>query len=99
MRIRSLGRVAALAAAAALAVAVGGAGAAPGDLDPGFGSGGRAVIAFASPPSAATATALQPDGKIVLVGNAGRDVAVARLNPDGTLDTSFGNGGSVVTDV
>jgi uncharacterized delta-60 repeat protein len=47
----------------------------------------------------AIALAIQSDGKIVLAGdsynvndNGGLDVAVARLNPDGTLDSSFGGG-------
>ena len=37
--------------------------------------------------------ALQPDGKIVLVGDADARVAVARLNPNGSLDTSFSRDG------
>jgi uncharacterized delta-60 repeat protein len=48
--------------------------------------------------------ALQPDGKAVLAGRefgavSGSslfDIAVARLNPDGTRDTSFGGGDGVV---
>lgn len=40
--------------------------------------------------------ALQADGKIVAGGFANsEDVAVARWNKDGTLDTTFGNGGKV----
>ena len=36
------------------------------------------------------AVALQPDGRIVVAGQAGGDdVAVARFNPDGTLDPAF----------
>ena len=46
--------------------------------------------------------ALQPDGKIVLVvmpdGWLGMDLEVARLNPNGTLDASFGSGGITVLD-
>ena len=38
-------------------------------------------------------TALQTDGKIVLAGRKGAFAAVARLNIDGSLDTTFGNGG------
>ena len=45
---------------------------------------------------------LQPDGKLVVAGEAGTvngaDFALARYNADGTPDTSFGNGGRVVTD-
>jgi hypothetical protein len=36
------------------------------------------------------ALALQPDGKIVIVG--GFAFSVARLNPDGSSDTGFGDG-------
>jgi uncharacterized delta-60 repeat protein len=41
----------------------------------------------------ATGLALQPDGKIVVAGNGGGNIIVARFNPDGTLDTTFGNAG------
>src|SRR5262249_43412721 len=51
--------------------------------------------------------ALQPDGKIVAVGGvnpAGRfppvyNCALARYNPDGSLDSSFGGGGFVTTEM
>ncbi|HEX7845057.1 MAG TPA: MopE-related protein, partial [Chitinophagaceae bacterium] len=41
--------------------------------------------------------ALQPDGKIVVVGYAGNDVAVARYNSDGSLDNSFDSDGKLLT--
>ncbi len=47
--------------------------------------------------------ALQGDGKIVAVGGdatnfeINNDFATARFNTDGSLDTSFGNGGKVLT--
>jgi uncharacterized delta-60 repeat protein len=54
--------------------------------------------------STARAMALQTDGKIVVVGG-GRgplysnyDFVLARLNTDGSLDTSFGTNGIVLTD-
>jgi uncharacterized delta-60 repeat protein len=42
------------------------------------------------------AAALQPDGKIVVAGHieVGHDVAIARFNTDGSLDTSFDPGGT-----
>lgn len=48
------------------------------------------------------AVAIQPDGKIVVVGEAtspitGGDFVVARYNDDGTLDTSFDGDGFVLT--
>ena len=52
----------------------------------------------------AKAMAIQPDGKIIAAGNAphtpppfGEDFALARLNPDGSLDTSFDGDGIAVT--
>jgi uncharacterized delta-60 repeat protein len=69
----------------------------PGTLDPSFGSEGKLVVDL---PTSTTdhfnAVAVQPDGRIVAAGfNDGGlpDFAVARFNPDGTLDTSFGGQG------
>lgn len=46
----------------------------------------------------AQAVAIQPDGKIVVGGHANRGLfAVARYNPDGSLDTGFGSGTGMVT--
>jgi uncharacterized delta-60 repeat protein len=65
-----------------------------GRLDTTFGSGGKRRISFGGERDAAFGGALQPDGKIVLVGDSDlQRVAVARLNPDGSLDPTFaGNG-------
>ncbi len=47
--------------------------------------------------------ALQPDGKIVAVGSSQNynggptDLALARYNADGSLDTTFGTGGKLIT--
>jgi uncharacterized delta-60 repeat protein len=61
---------------------------AQGDLDPTFdGDGRRVVEALVN----VEALALQPDGKVVVVG--GFAFYVARLNPDGSTDTGFGDGG------
>jgi len=69
-----------------------------------FGDGGRVGHDFGRP-SGFSALVLQPDGKLVAAGTAGvvlpltrGDFLLARFNPDGTLDTSFGTGGFVVTD-
>ncbi|MBF29474.1 MAG: hypothetical protein CL447_06445 [Acidimicrobiaceae bacterium] len=70
--------------------------AAPGDLDTGFASGSG----YATPGLnwKVNGIAVQPDGKYLLVGENDYDFAVARLNADGTLDTTFGGGdGEVVT--
>ena len=47
----------------------------------------------------ANGVALQSDGKIVVVGAAARDFAVARYNSNGSLDTSFSGDGKQTTDL
>ena len=66
-----------------------------GSLDGSFGSGGNVITNFSAGPSSANAVAIQPDGKIVVAGYAADLFATARYNSDGTLDSSFGSGGSV----
>jgi uncharacterized delta-60 repeat protein len=78
--------------------------AAAGDLDPTFGTGGKVITGPPGPLSTAHAVVLQPDGKIVVAGNAfdpiatGINFGLARYNPNGSLDTSFGTAGVVTTD-
>jgi uncharacterized delta-60 repeat protein len=80
---------------------------ADGKLDTGFGDGGIVTTDFAGQVDQANSVAVQPDGKIVVAGfaatgallNANDDIALARYNSDGTLDTSFGTGGMVITDL
>jgi uncharacterized delta-60 repeat protein len=70
---------------------------ADGTLDASFGSGGSATVGVTgSPQLEATGMALQPDGKILVAGGGlGPDsMLIARFNPDGTVDTSFGTGGT-----
>src|SRR4051812_43019858 len=52
-------------------------------------------------PSTANAVEIQAnDGKILAAGRTpGDDIGVVRVNPDGTLDTSFGSGGRATTDL
>lgn len=69
-----------------------------GDLDTSFDTDGLDPIDFGSTDSA-EAAAIQSDGKIVVAGTSGNDFALARLNTDGSLDTSFGNNGKVITDL
>ena len=76
-----------------------------GDLDPSFGNGGRVMTDLAHSTDIAGAVAVQDDGKLVVVGTTYKrndysteDFAVARYNPDGALDPSFGNRGRVRTD-
>jgi len=73
--------------------------AAAGDLDTTFGSGG--LVTIDTDPhfgGYAYAIAVQPDGKIVAAGFAGSSFGLTRINPDGSLDTSFGSDGTVTTD-
>jgi uncharacterized delta-60 repeat protein len=69
-----------------------------GSLDPTFGAGGRVVTEFGSADEI-WGIALETDGKIVAAGRTGTNIAVARYNPDGSLDPTFGAGGKVVTDL
>ncbi len=72
-----------------------------GQLDPTFGTGGVVQTSFSGTLfDSARAIAIQPDGEIVAVGVDGEtahNLLLARYNPDGSLDTSFGSGGSVVS--
>ena len=72
-----------------------------GSLDASFDGDGIVAISFGSVNDSASDIALQADGKIVVAGfsNNGADVdfAVARLNADGSLDTSFNTDGKVTT--
>jgi uncharacterized delta-60 repeat protein len=45
------------------------------------------------------AVAIEPDGKIVVAGEAASQFALARYNRDGSLDQNFGSGGNVLTDL
>ena len=69
-----------------------------GSVDATFGTSGRVTTVISGIGDRATAVLVQSDGKIVVVGSAGRESAVVRYNPDGTLDNSFGSTGKIVTD-
>jgi uncharacterized delta-60 repeat protein len=77
---------------------------ADGTLDSTCGSGGKVLTRFpASLGDAALAVSLQPDGKIVVAGGSGASesssaFSLARYDSNGTLDASFGTGGTVTTD-
>lgn len=93
-RIRRGAGIAGLGVALLLASAA--SPAADGDLDPGFGSGGIATIAFAGGGVDNVRVAADTAGNILVGGTIGRDggankdFAIARLKPDGTLDNGFG---------
>jgi uncharacterized delta-60 repeat protein len=81
-----------------------------GSVDDGFGTGGLAAAAVGAAGAAASALALQPDGRILVAGAAfahgttsdqfatDDDFALVRYTPDGRLDLGFGSGGIVTTD-
>ena len=72
-----------------------------GTLDTSFSGDGKLRSSFGGYRDGAAAVALQGDGKIVAVGHVGAfssDFALARYNPNGTLDTSFSGDGKLTTD-
>jgi uncharacterized delta-60 repeat protein len=75
-----------------------------GSLDSTFSGDGKTLVDLSGTDDSGEDVALQSDGKIVVTGSSGplggaRDLGLGRLNPDGSLDSSFGTGGKVVTDV
>jgi uncharacterized delta-60 repeat protein len=76
-----------------------------GTPDTTFSGDGKATVDFGAQNTGATGVAIQTDDKVVVAGTtdtggaSGYDVALARLNDDGTLDSGFGVGGKVVDDL
>ena len=69
-----------------------------GTLDPTFSGNGKVSFSFAPRGAAGIRDiAVQSDGKLVAVGRRGRNFAVLRFMPDGSLDTTFGGDGKVTT--
>jgi uncharacterized delta-60 repeat protein len=70
-----------------------------GSLDPSFSGDGRQTTDFGGIVGIdrATGVALQGDGKIVVVGSSDSDFALARYNPNGSLDASFSGDGKLRT--
>jgi uncharacterized delta-60 repeat protein len=71
--------------------------------DPSFGDDGIVTTSFGGDSAAARALAIEADGDIVVAGTSsqpetGWDFALARYEPDGSLDPSFGDNGRVTTD-
>jgi uncharacterized delta-60 repeat protein len=79
-----------------------------GSLDTSFGTGGIVITSFGEN-SISSSSAIQEDGKIVLAGYSGFSsgvlpgvnckFALARYNPDGSLDSTFGINGKITTAV
>ncbi|MCA9063977.1 MAG: right-handed parallel beta-helix repeat-containing protein, partial [Planctomycetaceae bacterium] len=75
---------------------------ADGRLDTSFGGGdGIVQTAIGAGDEAGNSIVLQSDGKFLVVGSTSNgtdlDMAVARYNTDGTLDTTFGGGDGIAT--
>ena len=73
-----------------------------GVLDLGFSTDGWLLTNFAGSMDNGYAVVIQPgDGKLLVAGSfdgTTRNFGLARFNPDGSLDTTFGSDGRVVTD-
>jgi uncharacterized delta-60 repeat protein len=74
----------------------------PGQLDPSFGTGGK-VITHVGFDAQSAAIATYPNQDFVVAGSNFNfndiDIVVVRYQQDGTLDNSFGSGGSVTLDL
>ncbi len=66
-----------------------------GNLDTTFGVNGKTTAKFSLNEHKATDSFIQPDRKIVVVGNTTYSMLVARFNEDGSFDTNFGDNGKV----
>ena len=67
-----------------------------GYIDKSFGVNGIAT-AFSSSDAIVSSFVIKPSGKIIAAGTDGKNFAIAKFNADGTLDSSFGNKGTVST--
>src|SRR5262249_54933170 len=70
-----------------------------GSLDTSFDADGVRTLDVGGAADKATAVAVQSDGKIVVVGSDGADAVVARLDADGSTDTSFSADGRQTIDL
>ncbi len=69
-----------------------------GSLDPSFSGDGR-VLTDLGTNAVVNDAVLQTDGKLLVAGANGSDFTLVRYNINGTLDTSFGGSGIVVTNL
>ncbi|HEX6180953.1 MAG TPA: hypothetical protein VFZ47_06875, partial [Chitinophagaceae bacterium] len=75
-----------------------------GSLDNTFSGDGKLLLKFGAGRNSVNGVAIQQDGKIVIGGESRPSLyygefAVARLNPDGSLDNSLSDDGIVITDM
>ena len=69
--------------------------AADGDLETAFNGTGKVSGTFGGSGAQIFASVVQPDGKLVVAGSVDGDGMVARFNPNGTPDSSFGGGDGI----
>lgn len=71
-----------------------------GSLDTSFDGDGKRLLSIGTSADEASSVVIQADGKILVAGSslngAGYDFAIARLNADGSLDTSFDGDGKLM---
>lgn len=76
---------------------------ADGSLDTSFGTEGKVIVDKASTYDTFGSVIVLPDGKLLIGGGiyngSASDCVLTRYNNDGSLDTSFGAGGKVITDI
>src|SRR5947208_1981824 len=72
-----------------------------GEIDTTFGASGALTFDFAGDGESIEQMLPAPGGKVMAFGYAdsGHNLAVARFNSDGTLDTTFGAGGKTITSI
>lgn len=67
--------------------------------DPGFSVDGKLTTDLSGANDRACSVTINPAGKITLTGTGDLKFALARYNPDGTLDHSFNQGGKALTQI
>lgn len=76
---------------------------ADGSMDTSFGSDGKLILAVGNSRDVGSSVIQQPDGKLVVAGTSfngsDADFSLFRVNANGNLDTTFGNGGKLIVPV
>ncbi len=69
-----------------------------GSPDNTFGGDGIVIYDIGSPANEANDVILQENGKFIVAGNTNMDLAVARFNENGSIDSSFAENGIIIID-
>ncbi|HYV92930.1 MAG TPA: T9SS type A sorting domain-containing protein [Chitinophagales bacterium] len=73
-----------------------------GSLDVSFNGDGKVITSFPNGYATAASASILPSGKIIVAGSVvgyGLDFALVQYNADGSLDSSFGSNGKLLTDI